>query len=239
LFIKNKGGIELKVLRMFIEHPANFTLKRVVAAGIVSFIFLGIMLGIVGFVTTGIIRFFPFLNWWILLLVILILGVTINILGSQKFSDSNSFGIIMARSIKNFAENIVKKNQDAINADSVYLDDLWGISHLRNETRETDKIIMRGLLELIKNREMREQLKRRIREIEGKEDKKNYSASIYVLSASGGNGKDQKEVLASSSPTPATGFILRNVPKKWLHKKSLLAVVRKITSGALFSGDEK
>ena len=171
------------------------------------------------------------------MLIILILGVIINILGSQKFSDSNSFGIIMARSIKSFAENIVKKNQDAISADSIYFDDLLGISHFRNETRETDKIIIRGLLELVKNRETREQLKRRIQEIEDGEDKKNYSASIYVLSASG-NGKDQKEVLASSSPTPATGFILRNVPRKWLHKRNLLAVVRKITSGALFSGKE-
>lgn len=219
------------------ENSVILAVRKVMVAGIVSFIFLGLLMGIFGFIVAGIMRFLPFLNWQMLIAFILTLGILVNIFGSQKYSDKNSFGVIVARSVRKFAENIIEKNKDAFRANSVSFADLFGISHLLNETRETNLVIMKALLELTENKEIEEQLRKRIQETTSEEEGRDYSGAIYVLSANDGDG-EKKDVLASSSPTPATGFILK-VLRKWLHEENFFEVVHKITSGSLFANQDK
>lgn len=220
------------------ENSVILRIRRIIVAGIISFVFLGLLMGIAGFIVAGIIRFLPFLNWQILIVFILVLGILVNIFGSQRYSDKNSFGVIVARSVRRFAENVIEKNKDAFRADSVFLDDLFGVSSVRSEMRENDEVIMTALLSIVKDEEVRNFLKEAIQRIEdNKKNKRNCSASIYVLSANDGDG-EKKDVLASSSPTPATGFIFK-VLKKWLHRENFLEVVHKITSGSLFANQDE
>jgi len=228
----------MSIKNLIAENPVVLVARKIIVAGIVSFIFLGLLMGIMGFIVAGIIRFLPFLNWQMLIAFVLTLGILVNIFGSQKYSDKNSFGVIVARSVRKFAENIIEKNKDAFRADSVFLDDLFGVTSVRNEMRENDKAMMTMLLSLAQSEEAREFSKKAIQKIEDKEkNKKNCSAAIYVLSANDGDG-GEKDVLASSSPTPATGFVLR-VSMEWLHKENLLEVAHKITSGSLFANQGK
>ena len=213
--------------------------KRIVIAGIVAFVFIGLLMGIIGFISSGIMKFLPFLNLRILIMIILVLGVLADVFGSKRYSDKNSFGVVMGRSIRRFAENIIKKNKDAFRADSVSIDDLFGISPIRNEMRENHKAIISSLISITEDAEIKSSLEEVLRKIEyNEENKKNCSARIYVLSANDGN-EEERKVLASSSPTPATGFIFQGVSGKWLHKENLSKVVHEITSGSLFANQNK
>lgn len=214
------------------------SMKKIIVAGIVLFVFLGLLMGIVGFIAAGIMRFLPFLNWQILIALILVLGILVNIFGSQKYSSRKYFGVSIARSVRRFADNIIEKNKNAFRADSVSLDDLFGVTSVRDEMRENDIVIITGLLSLMEDEEVKELLRKATERIEdNKRNRKNCSAAIYVLSADDGVGK--KDVLASSSPTPATGFVLEGVLSKWLRRENLMEVVHKITSGALFANQKE
>lgn len=227
------------IMNLIAGNSVILSIRKIVIAGIVSFVFLGLLMGIMGFIVAGIMRFLPFLNWQMLVAFILTLGIIVNIFGSQRYSDKNSFGVIVARSVRKFAENIIEKNKDAFRADSVFLDDLFGVTSVRDEMRENDKAILKALSILMKDEEVKNSLGGAVERIEdNEENKKNCSALIYVLSANDGGG-EKKDVLASSSPTPATGFILK-VLRKWLHKENFFEVAHKITSGSLFANqDEK
>ena len=213
--------------------------KRIVIAGIVAFVFIGLLMGIIGFISSGIMKFLPFLNWQILIMIILVLGILADIFGNKRYSNKTSFGVVMARSIRRLAENVIKKNKDAFRADSVSIDDLFGISPIRNEMRENHKAIISSLISITEDTEIKSSLEEVLQKIEYNEkNRKNCSARIYVLSANDGNEKERK-VLASSSPTPATGFIFQGVLGKWLHKENLSKVVHEITSGSLFANQNK
>ena len=213
--------------------------RKIVIAGTVAFVFIGLLMGILGFILSGIMKFLPFLNWQILIVIILALGILINTFGSKKYSEKSSSGVIIARSIRRFTENIIEKNKDAFRADSVSVDDLFGITPLRDEMRENHKAIISSLITITEDEEIKDSLKKALQQIEYNEkNKKNCSARIYVLSASNDN-KKKRNVLASSSPTPATGFIFQGVLDEWLHKENFLKVVHEITSGSLFSNQDK
>ena len=213
--------------------------KKIAIAGTAAFVFIGLLMGILGFILSGIMKFLPFLNWQILIVIILALGVLINIFGSKKYSDKSSFGVIVARSIRRFTENIIEKNKDAFRADSVHIDDMSGISSIRDEMRENHKTIISSLMAITEDAEIKKSLKEALQNIEYNEkNKKNCSARIYVLSASDGNEKERK-VLVSSSPTPATGFIFQGVLGKWLRRENLSKVIHEITSGSLFANHNK
>ena len=105
--------------------------------------------------------------------------------------------------------------------------------------RENHKTIISALIATTNDLEMKRNLEKALQEIkDNEENKKNCSAKIYVLSANNGN-EEERKVLASSSPTPATGFIFQGVLDEWLHRENFLKVVHEITSGSLFANQDK
>lgn len=213
--------------------------KKIAIAGTVTFLSLGLIMGIVGFISSGIMKFLPFLNLQILIAIILTLGVIINVFGNKRYSDKNSFIIVVTRGIRRFTENIIEKNTNAFRADSVSVDDLFGISSVRDEMRENHKTIISSLITITEDAETKESLEEALRKIKHNEEtKKNCSVKIYVLSVNDGD-KDKRNVLASSSPTPATGFVFQGVLDKWLRKEDFFKVVHEITSGSLFANQDE
>ncbi len=222
------------MVKNFVRYVGS-SLIKIIAAGSIALVFVGITVGIVNFVIEGI----SAIDWYLLVLFILFAGLAINILGGKKFHRSSSPMITIARSLRNFAESIVERKQKAIEGSFVRFDDLFGISSLREENRRNTRAIMEALLAILpQDSPAAESLKNTIEEAKKREKLNDYSAGIYVLSVINPK-KERKDVIASSSPTPFTGFVLGKVKKDWLLKEELFEIIQLITSGALLGNDSE
>ena len=192
---------------------------------------MGIILGIFCLIIGSLSNLF---SWQLLLILIVFSGIIINILSVKRFSDSSSIWITVAKSIESFAENIVNKNKNApIRADSVFLDDLFGITYATEAARSDHILLMQAMSTIVNDCEIKKRLQNRIRALEEEsKNQSNHSASIYVLSSDTGSNIS-KSVIVSSSPTPITGFMFNDVTKKWLTRENFLGVMHRITSAGL------
>ena len=235
--------MELFIKGAFALRKEIGKLRHYFSAGIFCIFFLALFLYLLGIIANTVLYALSWFNMGIiysgvlLLGAILIIGLVINIFGSQKFATSNSFIVIMARSFMKLAEK--SKTKDAFRSYKVPLSTLIG----------TDPIIQLNLAEAklkIKELELRKKYpnnwtdhimnteefiiyEKLVKKIE---NEKNISASIYVFS---GNGNDNELIdgLFSNTPSIITGFPFVDIPVEGIEEIDTKVAVSEVTSGTL------
>ena len=237
-------GIELFSKGILVLRKEIGKLRHYFLAGIFCIFFLALFMYLLGIIVNTVLYALSWFNTGIiysgtlLLGAILIIGLVINIFGSQKFATSNSFIVIMARSFMKLAEK--SKTKDAFKSYKVPLSTLIGI----------DPIIQLNLAKArleIKELKLRkkcpnnwtnhimdtEEFLKYEKLLEKIENEGNKSASIYVFSGNGNGNESEIDGLFSTTPSIITGFPLFGISAEEIEEIDTKIAVSEVTSGTL------